>query len=179
MDIEKPTVGFVPFFYTKKGGLWRFLWRICNQTTLSLISTSNMPDTANTSESDTGIPFPPDTAVLSFSGSGISWFYNRHIQTNIVICWLPDWFLNGEARRRRRVLTDAHWRVKEVSTSSSIYYLTDLSTDMQKTLSTDTTWWVKGKVCVYFKPQTEIFTYRSINWSIDLSTDRQNGQRYT
>ena len=163
----------------KKGDLWRFLQHIWNQTTLSLQATSDMPNTADTSDSDTDTPFPPDTAVSSFSGSGISWFENGHIPTNISICWLPDWFLNWSSRRRRRVLTDTHWQVKEVSTSSSIDYLTDLLTEMWIRLSTEKNRRVKGTGCVYFKSDKSIFTYGSIDRSIDLSMDSQNGWRDT
>ena len=74
---------FPTFLVLKNGNLWRLLRRICKQTILYLQSTPNtpyMPDTLNTpntSNSDTDTPLPPDTAVSSFSGSGISWFENR------------------------------------------------------------------------------------------------------
>ena len=123
MEIEKPAVGFFPIFLVlKKGDLWRFLRRICNQTTLSLQATLYTPNTSDTydSETDTDTPLPTNKAVSSFSGSGISWFDNGHIPADISICWLPDWFLNREAGRWKRFLMDAHWLVKEVSTSSSV-----------------------------------------------------------
>ena len=79
MDIEKQAVGYFPYVLVlKRGDLWRFLRCICNQTTRSLPKRPNMPDTDNTSESDTDTPFPKDTYVSSFSGSGISWFDNWH-----------------------------------------------------------------------------------------------------
>ena len=62
--------------------------------------------------------------------------------------------------------------MKEVSTSSSVDYLTDISTETLIRLSTDTNRWVTGMGGVYFKSETSIFTYLSINRSIDLSTDR-------
>ena len=103
MEIEKQAVGFSLIFGAKKGYLWGFLQSVCNQTTLSLKSTSDTPNNDNTSDSDTDTPFMPDTAVSSFSGSGFSWFDNGHIPNTIVICWLPDWFLNRESGIRRRV----------------------------------------------------------------------------
>ena len=64
MDIEKRAVGYFPnVLVLKKGDLWRFLRRICNQTTLSLPKTPDMPDTDNTSESNSDTPFPKDTYV--------------------------------------------------------------------------------------------------------------------
>ena len=67
---------FSRFLVLKKGNLCRFLRRIYNQTTLSLGSTPVMPGTADTSHSTTDTQFLPDTALSSFSGSGISWFEN-------------------------------------------------------------------------------------------------------
>ena len=63
MEIEKPVVGFYRFFGTPKEYLWRFLWRICNQKTLSLQATPNKSYTAYTYDYDTDTPFLPDTAV--------------------------------------------------------------------------------------------------------------------
>ena len=100
MDIENPAVGFFPIVLVlKKGDLWRFLQHICNQTTLYLQAMYDTPNTSDTSDCNTDTPFSPDTYVSSFSGSGISLFDKGHILTNIAICWLPDLFLNGEARR--------------------------------------------------------------------------------
>ena len=100
----------------KKGNLWRFLWRICNQTTINLRSTLYTPDNDDTYDSDTDTTLPPYSAVSSSSVIRISWFDNGHIPADIVICWFPGWFLNREARRQRRVSIDAHWLVKQVST---------------------------------------------------------------
>ena len=140
--------------------MWQFLRRICNQTTLSLQATQDTPDIADTYESETDTSFLPDAAVSYFSGSGISWFDNVHIPTDITICWLPYWFLNRESRRQGLISTDAHWRVKEVSNPSSVYYLSDISIE-------DTNQWVTGTVRVCFKSATSIFTYHSIKRSIN------------
>ena len=69
---------FSDFLVLKKGDLWRFFWRICDQTTLSLKKTPDTPDTDNTSDSDTDTPFSIFTYLSSFSGSEISWFDNWH-----------------------------------------------------------------------------------------------------
>ena len=109
----KPGDCFPPIYLVLiKGDLWSFLRHIFNQTNLLLRATSDTTDIADTSDSDTDTPFPLDTSISSFSGSGISWFDNKHILTDNVICWLPAWFLNGEAGRRRRVSEDTHWRVE-------------------------------------------------------------------
>ena len=131
---------FLKFLGTQKGYLWRFLKCICNQTTLYLWATSNAPNTSGTYESDTDTPFTPDASVSSFSDSRISWFYNGNIPTEMAICWFTDLYLNVESRRWRCIFTYVHWQVKEVSTSSSVDYLTNLSTDMWRRLSTDTNW---------------------------------------
>ena len=73
MEIEKLAVGFFTIVLVlKKGYLRRFLRRICNHTTLSLQATPDTPNISDTSESDTDTPFPPETDLSSFSGSGIS-----------------------------------------------------------------------------------------------------------
>ena len=137
---------FFDFLVLKKGGLWRFLRRICNQATLSLRSMSNTPNTADTYDSDTDTPFPTDTYVSSFSGSGIGWFDNGYFPIDIAIYWLLHWFIKRESGRQRPVSKYVHWQVKEVSTSSSIDYLKNLSTDTQICLLTDKNWrwWVRA-----------------------------------
>ena len=95
-EIENPVVGFFPIFLVlKKGDSWHFLQHIFNMTTLFLQAMPGNPGTDNTYDSETDTPFPTYTDASSFSGSEISWFDNRHILTNITICWLPDWFMNG------------------------------------------------------------------------------------
>ena len=85
MEIEKPAVGFSPIFLVqKKGDLWQFLRRICKQTTLYLQAMPNTLNTADTSDSDTDTPFPPDTAVSSFSGSGLKRVYLDHLIPKLV-----------------------------------------------------------------------------------------------
>ena len=95
---------------------------------------------------------------------------NGHILTYIAIYLLPDWFLNGEAGRQRHLSMYANLQVKEVSTSSSIDYLTGISTEMQRRLSTDTNWQWR-----YLSLSNSIHQYspidRSINQLINISTD--------
>ena len=74
---------------------------------------------------------------------------------------IADWFLNGEARRRRIVSTDTNWWVKEVSNPSSVDYLTNLSTETRTPIDRHKST-VMGTGGVYFKSQTSIFTYQSI-----------------
>ena len=160
MEIEKPAVGFFRFFWYSKKRICDAFWDVfatrppfsCKLRRISPTLTKNYDYVTDTS-------LPPDTAVSSFSGSGISLFDNGHIMDNIAICWLPHLFLNGASGRRRRVSTDTHWWVKEVSNSSSVDYLTDLSTETRRRLSTDTNRRVTGTGCVYFKSETSIFTY--------------------
>ena len=66
-----------------------------------------------------------------------------------------------------------------ISSTSDIKtcYLNDISTDTRRHLLTEKNQGMMGTGRVYFKSETSIFTYRSINKSIDISTDRQNGQR--
>ena len=110
----------------------------------------------------------------------ISWFDNRHIPTDISICWLPDWFLNGAAGRQRCILTDAHQRVKEVSKSSSIYCLTNLSTETRRRLPTDNNWrWRRWAVSISNPTHQYSPINWSINWLIDISPDGHNWHRDT
>ena len=150
---------FSNFLVLKKGDLWRFLLRICNHTTLSLRATPDTPNTANAYDFDTDTPFPPDTDVSSFSGSGISWFDNRHFPSrhcdlliaslvyersrqetktrfygraltgersvNFLIHWLPE---NLSTETWRRLLTDINWkwRGRAVPISNPIHQYTPI-----------------------------------------------------
>ena len=87
-----------------------------------------------------------------------------------------DWYMNGEAGRRRRDSTDAHWWVKEVSTFSFIDYLDDLSMETRTPIDGHKLT-VTGTSGVYFKSQTSIFTYWSIDWSIDISIYKLKGKK--
>ena len=62
----------------------------------------------------------------------------------------------------------------KVSTSSSIDYLTNISTETRTPIDRHK-YTVMGKSGVYFIHQTSIFTYRSI----DISTEEKNGGRET
>ena len=165
---------FSGFLVLRKGGLWRFLRRICDQTTLSLQATYGTPENYDTYVYETEIPFLNNIDVSSFSVSGISWFDNGHIPTDTAICWLPDWFLNREARRRRCVSTDVHLKVKEFSTSSYVDYLTYLSNYTRIFLSMATNRQWRGRAVSISNQRHE---YSPIDWSIYLSIDWSiNGQ---
>ena len=123
---------FSDFLVEKKGDLWRFLKRICNQTTLSLGGTSDTPnttdtpDTDDTSDSDTDTPFPLDTAVSSFSGSGISWFENGNIP-NRNCDLLIAWFVSERSSRETDKRFDGCALTGERSVNFLIRWLPDQS----------------------------------------------------
>ena len=122
--------------------------------------TPNMPNTDDTHDYDIDTPFLTDAVVSSFSGSGIGWLKidtYRHCHPLIA-----DWFMNLKAGRQRLISMDAHLRVKEASTSSSVNDLTNLSTETQAPIDKQklTVTRTRG---VYFKSQASIFTYGSIN----------------
>ena len=71
-------------------------------------------------------------------------------------------------------MTDVHWWVKEVSTSSSVDYLADLSTEMRVPINGHKST-VTGTGGVYFKSHTSIFTYRLIYGSIYQWKDKTEG----
>ena len=164
------------FLVLKKGDLWRFLRRICNQTTLSLPKTHNTPDTDNTSYSDTYTPLRTDTYVSSFSGSGISWFDNGHFlnrHCDLLIASLVSEQISRETEKR----FDGHALTGERSVNFLIRWLpeqyikrdADMPIERQKLTVTGT-----GRV--YFKSHTSIFTYRFIDQFFDW-LDEQNGRR--
>ena len=169
MEIEKPVVGYFPtFLVLKKGDLWRFLRRICNQTTLSLQKTPNTPNTDDTSDSDTDTPLPLDTSVSSFSSSGVSWFDNRHFPNRHCDLLIASLVYERSSRETETRL-DGRASMGERSVNFLIRWLTeqyingDLDTPIDghklKVMGTDR---------VYFKPHTSIWTY----WFIDKSFDR-------
>ena len=163
MDIENPVVGFFRFLVLKKGDLWRFLRRVCNQATLSLGDTPDISDTSNTSDSETDTPFPPETAVSSFIGSGISWFdkwahYNRYC--NILIAWL----VSERSSRDMETCFNGPSLTGEISINFLIRLLSDQSINGDsETLINGHKLTVKGTGRVYFKYHTSIFTYQLID----------------
>ena len=94
------------------------------------------------------------------NGQSVSISNRRHQYSPID--WLIDQSIdrsiNGQTKR-----TDGHI---SRTTYSSTHLPTDLSTETWRFLLTDTDWRT-GRV--YFKSQTSIFTYRSIDWSINQS----------
>ena len=82
----------------------------------------------------------------------------------------------------RSIYQQTEKRIEEhISRTTEIrtHYLNDISTERRKPPSTEKSRGVTGTGCVYFKSDTSIFTYLSIDRSIDLSTDRKNRRRET
>ena len=105
-------------------------------------------------------------------------FTTNNFQIDIADCWLPHWFLNGAVGRRIHVPTDAHWRVKEVSTSSSVDYLNNLSTETRRCLLEDTNWWWRGQAVSI---SNTIHQYSPINGLINPlfnRTDKTDGRTH-
>ena len=184
MNIEKLALGFFPtFLVLKNGNLWRLLRRICKQTILYLQSTPNTPytpdtlNTPNTSNSDTDTPLPPDTAVSSFSGSGISWFENRlfpNRHCDLLIASLVSEWSSRETEMRFGVCA----LMGESIFNFLIRWLPEQSIGGDAETPIDGhTLMVTGTGRVYFKSHTSIFTYLFINQSF-YRTDRRNRQRY-
>ena len=137
-----------------------------------------MPNASDTSDSDPDAPLPPNTDVYSYSGSGTSWFDIEHIPTNVAICWLPGWFLNIEAGRRRRVLADTHWQVKEV-VNFLIHWLPDQYINGNAETPIDGHKSTGGRygLCLFQirDINMHLLIYQSINWSINWQTKQMEG----
>ena len=92
-------------------------------------------------------------------------FTIRDINIQLLIDWSINWSINGQ-----RKLTEGHI---SSAADNRTHYLTDISTETWRPLSTETNQKV-GRF--YIKYQTLIFTYRSINLSIyqyiNLSIDK-------
>ena len=179
MGIEKPAVGCFPIVLVlKKGYLWRFLRRIFNQTPLYLQKTPNTPNTDDTYDSDTDTPFPLDTAVSSFSGSGVSWFDNGHFPN-----WHCDLLIASlvyeQSSQETETCLDERALMGERSVNLLIRWLPEkyINGDVDTPIDGHKLK-VTGTDRVYFKSHTSILTYQFIDQSFDRS-DGQNGRRDT
>ena len=79
--------------------------------------TPNMPNTSDTSDSDTDPPFLPDAYVSSFSGSGIGWLTTDVSQPTLssIDCWLIS--------ERRICETETHFDGRKFMGERSVNFL--------------------------------------------------------
>ena len=156
--------------------LWRFLRRICNQTTLSLPKTPNTPDTDDTSNSDTDTPSPKNTYVSSFSGSGISWFDNWYVLNRHCDLFIAS-LVSERTSRETETRFDGRALMGERIVNFLICWLPEQSINEDAETPIDgQKLTVTGTGRVYFKSHTSIFTYRFIDQSFDC-LDGKNGRR--
>ena len=97
-------------------------------------------------------------------------FQIPYIIIHLSIDWSILWLIGRTKHTEVNIITTADTRT---------HYLTDPSTERRIPLLTDKNQGVTGTGRVYFQSETSIFTYWSINQSIDLSTYRKNVRRDT
>ena len=99
---------------------------------------------------------------IDCDGDGPCLFQISYININLSINWSILWLI-GRTK----------WKEGQISTKADIrtHYLTDISTERHTPLLTDTNKGVTKTGRVYFQSETSIFTYWSIDQSIDLSMD--------
>ena len=137
-----------------------------------LAKTTNTPDTENTSDSDTDAPFPIDTSVSSFSGSGNSWFDNWHF-----LNWHFDLLISLLFSKRTSREIQTRFDGRALTGGRSVKFLIcwlpeqSINVDVETTIDRNKLT-VTRTGRVYFKSHTSIFTY----WFIDQSFDWLDGQ---
>ena len=125
MDIEKLVVGFFRFFWYfcpilithktlyKLRRTWNKIAKVAwiksshlqpdHHLLLSHVwNAPDMPNTSDTSDSDTNTLFPPDADVSPFGGSGIGWLKTDASQPTLssVNCWLISELISWETDTR-------------------------------------------------------------------------------